>query len=199
MYGRSPHEQLSADHGIEIGAGDGNRTHGSSLGSLGITIIRRPRSRDSMRVTQRPAQYRVALAGPLAARWAQDSNTHRPPSIDRSSPRLQAPFDHSAENMIGAAMKAEAKVREPEIAAPRSRTGATSKFGLSAAQVSVGARNSLSCRGGLNTSTSRVSSSATALCARLRRDHEHFAGMHGHFALPFRPQMKLAARLRVCK
>ena len=25
------------------GAGDGNRTHGSSLGSLGITIIRRPR------------------------------------------------------------------------------------------------------------------------------------------------------------
>jgi hypothetical protein len=24
------------------GAGDGNRTHGSSLGSLGITIIRRP-------------------------------------------------------------------------------------------------------------------------------------------------------------
>ena len=27
----------------EDGAGDGNRTHGSSLGSLGITIIRRPR------------------------------------------------------------------------------------------------------------------------------------------------------------
>ena len=27
----------------ESGAGDGNRTHGSSLGSLGITIIRRPR------------------------------------------------------------------------------------------------------------------------------------------------------------
>jgi hypothetical protein len=26
----------------ESGAGDGNRTHGSSLGSLGITIIRRP-------------------------------------------------------------------------------------------------------------------------------------------------------------
>ena len=33
----------------EIGAGDGNRTHGSSLGSLGITIIRRPRRVDSMR------------------------------------------------------------------------------------------------------------------------------------------------------
>jgi hypothetical protein len=28
---------------LESGAGDGNRTHGSSLGSLGITIIRRPR------------------------------------------------------------------------------------------------------------------------------------------------------------
>ena len=27
LSGRSPHEQLSADHGIEIGAGDGNRTH----------------------------------------------------------------------------------------------------------------------------------------------------------------------------
>jgi hypothetical protein len=36
---------LVALHGLafpEDGAGDGNRTHGSSLGSLGITIIRRP-------------------------------------------------------------------------------------------------------------------------------------------------------------
>jgi hypothetical protein len=31
---------------LEGGAGDGNRTHGSSLGSLGITIIRRPRRAD---------------------------------------------------------------------------------------------------------------------------------------------------------
>jgi hypothetical protein len=34
----------------ESGAGDGNRTHGSSLGSLGITIIRRPLEADSSRV-----------------------------------------------------------------------------------------------------------------------------------------------------
>jgi hypothetical protein len=37
------------------GAGDGNRTHGSSLGSLGITIIRRPRQGDSSRPRERMA------------------------------------------------------------------------------------------------------------------------------------------------
>src|SRR3979409_2722482 len=38
------HFWTSVDHpGTQFGAGDGNRTHGSSLGSLGITIIRRPR------------------------------------------------------------------------------------------------------------------------------------------------------------
>src|SRR3984957_10210418 len=51
-----------------IGAGDGNRTHGSSLGSLGITIIRRPRKLDSKRLTEVSANHTTgAPTGPVAA------------------------------------------------------------------------------------------------------------------------------------
>jgi hypothetical protein len=52
-------------HWRESGAGDGNRTHGSSLGSLGITIIRRPRKLDSMRLAEVSANPSAGtLAGP---------------------------------------------------------------------------------------------------------------------------------------
>jgi hypothetical protein len=40
------------------GAGDGNRTHGSSLGSLGITIIRRPRLAPILVAFAKVRQYR---------------------------------------------------------------------------------------------------------------------------------------------
>jgi hypothetical protein len=50
------------------GAGDGNRTHGSSLGSLGITIIRRPPKLDSKRLTEVSANHATgAPTGPVAA------------------------------------------------------------------------------------------------------------------------------------
>ena len=45
----------------ECGAGDGNRTHGSSLGSLGITIIRRPLPPDSSRLSQTQANASAAI------------------------------------------------------------------------------------------------------------------------------------------
>jgi hypothetical protein len=44
---------------LGCGAGDGNRTHGSSLGSLGITIIRRPRREPDC---SRPARGRQISA-----------------------------------------------------------------------------------------------------------------------------------------
>src|ERR1700722_1062945 len=46
----------------ENGAGDGNRTHGSSLGSLGITIIRRPLQLDCNHVPGGPANRASAMA-----------------------------------------------------------------------------------------------------------------------------------------
>ena len=48
------------------GAGDGNRTHGSSLGSLGITIIRRPPPRQCIRAAHRRANPRRASRDPRA-------------------------------------------------------------------------------------------------------------------------------------
>jgi hypothetical protein len=53
------------------GAGDGNRTHGSSLGSLGITIIRRPRKLDSMRLAE-------VSANPSAGTPAHPPHIRRP-------------------------------------------------------------------------------------------------------------------------
>ena len=50
----------------ESGAGDGNRTHGSSLGSLGITIIRRPPPRHCSPMLMRAAITAYAVRRGLA-------------------------------------------------------------------------------------------------------------------------------------
>jgi hypothetical protein len=55
MSSDASQDNAGTHQAIKSGAGDGNRTHGSSLGSLGITIIRRPRNSDSSRPRERMA------------------------------------------------------------------------------------------------------------------------------------------------
>jgi hypothetical protein len=51
---------------LRSGAGDGNRTHGSSLGSLGITIIRRPRQCSILVAFRRMANQDRMSGSPMA-------------------------------------------------------------------------------------------------------------------------------------
>src|ERR1700721_1385459 len=72
-----------------IGAGDGNRTHGSSLGSLGITIIRRPPKLDSKRLTEVSANHATgAPTGPVAAMPPGKSDVDQ---LTRATPAGLAP------------------------------------------------------------------------------------------------------------
>src|SRR5580704_9585030 len=70
----------------QSGAGDGNRTHGSSLGSLGITIIRRPRSVDSSRPRERMANSWVRKAkGATVAPLADSASLDAEPPLRKPS------------------------------------------------------------------------------------------------------------------
>src|ERR1019366_2437978 len=61
---------------LEGGAGDGNRTHGSSLGSLGITIIRRPLPRLILVAFQRGGKsVRISADAVLGSRKAKGPGT----------------------------------------------------------------------------------------------------------------------------
>ena len=54
--------------GILCGAGDGNRTHGTSLGSLGITIIRRPLWAGGCILSAVAARFNPRRAGDIVRR-----------------------------------------------------------------------------------------------------------------------------------
>src|SRR5580693_8481344 len=88
-------ERWPALAGVEArsGAGDGNRTHGSSLGSLGITIIRRPRKLDSMRLAE-------VSANPSAGRPAGPSRFE-----DLPGRRLAAPAATGVDQLTSATAK----------------------------------------------------------------------------------------------
>jgi hypothetical protein len=65
------------------GAGDGNRTHGSSLGSLGITIIRRPPPRHCSPMLVRAAITRAAAPYPLERCYGRSTASAHSRSIAR--------------------------------------------------------------------------------------------------------------------
>ena len=117
-----------------------------------------------------------------------------------SWPRPQPPSAPFGREHDGRGHRAEAQL-VGELEMPQRRAHARRHVVAAASQrrryASVPA--SQSWRGGLNTSTSRVSSSAKRAVRQVRRNHQHFARAHDDLTLPVRAQQKLQRALEdVC-
>jgi hypothetical protein len=116
---------------LKSGAGDGNRTHGSSLGSLGITIIRRPRLASilvAFRKIRQPLPIEAtgarASGAPAAALGLGFPVTIHTPTAHRASstrPKLS----------LSGSLRSRSAALTP---------GAPSQIGVSTPQVSIGTR-----------------------------------------------------------
>src|SRR5580658_10168144 len=112
-----------------------------------------------------------------------------------SSPRPQAPFDHSAENMTGAATRPKPSFSgRVKFRSAALTPGATSKFGMSATQVSVGARKPILPRRIEHVDIQSILERHRAM-RHIRRNHQHFTGAHDLFVLPGRAQTKVQRAL----